>query len=388
MLKTTILKKKDIKDLKIDKGFVVCGDIHIFNTYPYNNNSKIISSRLSDIASALDEVGYAARALNLPAILNGDIIMSGIFDYPVEYVLTKFLTKYSDITIFINLGNHDFDGVHSVITPLIKYGNNNNHFVISEPSKFSFYEIDPKINFYFAPFQRKMEALLSLKKLSKNLNGKETNILFIHNQFSGSVYSNKIKSKSGISQNLFMNGKFSKYNMIIASHIHKFQSICGGKGIYTSSLIPLNFGERKKEHGFHIINIENEHDYFIIPKAPKFVYLKFDQLNEYEKNHLVKKVKGNIVCIKKKNEVVINKKNIIKKLLLLGARFVTFKNITKNKRKENNIDIKESENVEEIVSKYSKILSDKYPKMRHKKIERIGLEILHEAQQVKSLLNS
>jgi len=387
VLKTTIIKKKDIKKLKIKKGVVVCGDIHIFNVYPYNDNSNIISSRLSDIASALDEVGYVAKVLDLPIVLNGDIITSGIFDYPVEYVLTKFLTKYSDTTIFINLGNHDFDGIHSVITPLIKYGNNNNHFVMSEPSKFSFYEVKPKVNFYFAPFQRKIEALRSLEKLSKKLNGKEINILFIHNQFSGSIYSNKAKSKSGISQNLFVNGKFSKYNMVIASHIHKFQSICGGKGIYTSSLIPLNFGERRKEHGFHIIDIENKYDYFIIPKAPKFVYLNLDQLKEYDKSHLAKKIKGNIICIKKKNETIINKKNITKKLLLLGARFVTFKNIVKNKRKENEMKIKESENVEEIVSKYSKVLFDRNPKMKHKKIENIGLEILHEAQQVKSLSN-
>ena len=73
--------------------------------------------------------------------------------------------------------------------------------------------------------------------------------------------------------------------------------------------------------------------------------------------------------------------------MLLGARFVTFKNIVKNKRKENEMKIKESENVEEIVSKYSKVLFDRNPKMKHKKIENIGLEILHEAQQVKSLSN-
>ena len=379
-LKTKIIKKKEISELNIQKGVVVCGDIHLHNAYPYNDNSNIISSRLEDISRALNEVGNAAMLLDLPIVLNGDIITSGIFDFPVEHVLTEFLIKYNNIPMYINLGNHDFDGVSSVMTPLIKYGRNEIHSVIDKPTKFSFDYFDPKLNFFFAPYQRKLDAMKSLTKISKNLKANETNVLFIHNQFIGSSYANKTKGKSGLSQRYFVSGNFSKYNIIIASHIHKFQSICGGKGIYTSSLIPINFGERKKEHGYHIIDFDKYVDYFIIPRAPNFKYIKYNQLSEYDADQLKKKVKGNIVCIKKDKDQIIDKKKITNNLIDIGARFVTFKNILSN-RKEEELHIDESENLEAIVASYSKIISEKNPKLKFKKIENIGLEILQEAKQ-------
>ena len=374
-MKTKIIKVDDIEQIKVKRGFVVCGDIHLFNAYPFNDNTNVISSRLRDLSDAFIEVGYASRALNLPLIINGDLIMSGILDFPVEHVLTSMLSEFSDLTIYINLGNHDLDGKHSVITPLIKYGGNDNHYVISKPKLF---RLDKQTDMFFIPFCSEPKTIAILN--NQSLNSNKYNILFIHNSFSQALFSNDVESKAGINQQLFGKGRFNDYNLIVASHIHKYQEICMGKGFYTSSLIPLDFGERTKEHGFHIINLDKEIRYFVIPKAPKFLYIPISKLNTLDDEFLKKRVSGNIIRIINDNmNIELDKGLIHEKLINHGAKFVTFKKGYDKERQTEEIIPRHQEKAEAIVSSYSKIISRKSG-LKITKIEKSGLKILAEAR--------
>ena len=102
-MKVEFINQKKAIGLKVKEGFVVCGDIHLYNAYPYNNGfTGVFSHRLLDLYNVLRNTCLTARQLNLPLILNGDIITTGIFDYPVERLLSDLLIEFRDITITIN----------------------------------------------------------------------------------------------------------------------------------------------------------------------------------------------------------------------------------------------------------------------------------------------
>ncbi len=365
-LTTKYTTPRKIKNISIKKGFVCCGDIHLSNFYPYNDFSTIISSRLKDIAKALNKAGEIANHFNFPLIINGDILMSAMFDYAVEKVFTAFLRKFENTKMIINLGNHDLDGNRSVITPLLKYGKNKNHYICHKPRQIKL----KKVRYNVIPFLKldKTHAILKQMRTDEDF----FNVLVIHNQFSNIAYNNKRKAKHGLSQDLPL--KYN-YDLIVASHIHKFQTICNGHGFYTSSIIPLNFGERNKEHGFHVIDIENYVDYFVIPKAPQFIYLSpednFDEIK--------KKIKGNIICVKISDNNLVEKETIRKKLFKSGAKFVTFKTIKQKKKNISKI-ILQSENIDDIIINFCELLLEKFPDLSSKKIESSGFNFLEKAR--------
>jgi DNA repair exonuclease SbcCD nuclease subunit len=365
--------------LKLREGFVVCGDVHFYNAYPYISYYKgVYSSRLLDISNELRNACLVAQRLELPIIINGDLINTGIFDYPVESLLADILLEFKDLTIYINLGNHDLDGDNSVIQPLIDISRSDNHKVFSKPT------IEPyitkhdqleKARFIFVPFMSDEDTNEYLNKLKKDKHVKS--IVFIHNSFMGSSYANKIKSKSGISQTIFTKGKLKWVDMVVASHIHKYQELCDGKGFYTSSLIPVDFGERHREHGYHVVDIKKNKRYFVIPKSPRFVYIDADET--YSNKEFKKKVNGNIIKILYDKNKTINKEKVKGRAIKSGALFVAFK--TKNtffgtsskkmpKGKTNRIDA--------IISTFSEVLAEKYD-LEKEQLEKIGLGILEKS---------
>jgi len=105
------ISHKKALDLNINNGFVVCGDIHLINATTYiNSYNGVFSNRLLELYNELYKACLTARQLKLPFIINGDLITTGLFDYPVEKLLTDLLLEFQDVTIYINLGNHDLDG--------------------------------------------------------------------------------------------------------------------------------------------------------------------------------------------------------------------------------------------------------------------------------------
>ena len=201
-------------------------------------------------------------------------------------------------------------------------------------------------------------------------------MLFVHNIFKNSKFSKTSISRSGLNQGLFTSGKLAnKFDLIVASDIHRYQEICDGLGFYTSSPIPLDFGERNKQHGYHVVDIENNTRYFIIPRAPKFVYMN---INDIDKT----KVADNILKIFINNdEEKQHKQEVYEDLMRLGARYVTFKDKTKRTVdiEEEIPDHEEDVNVETIVTDFSKILAGS-KKLKEDRLEMIGLEILNKAR--------
>jgi hypothetical protein len=371
---------KKAMSLKIKEGFVVCGDIHLYNAMPYNHGfSGVFSYRLLTLYSELYNVGIIARKLKLPLIINGDIITTGILDYPVEKLLSQFLIEFKDIDIYINLGNHDLDGNNSVIEPLIDISKHKHHKVFSKPKIESYitrYDELEKAKLIFIPFMSDEDTNKYLNSLKEDKHTKS--IIFIHNSFMGSKYANKIESKSGISQTIFTKGKLKWVDMVVASHIHKYQILCNGKGFYTSSLIPVDFGERKREHGCHVIDFKKNKRYFVIPNAPRFVYIDAD--NELTNKEFEKKVKGNIIKIIYNKNKKINKEKIKNKTLSAGALFVSFKTrLTDNKFNKEKTSSRNLHGVDAIISSFTEILAEKYD-LKKEKLERIGLKILEDSR--------
>lgn len=367
------ISKRESHKLKILKGFVVCGDIHLYNSYPYSTQGETISSRLIDLKNALFEIGETTQQLNLPLVLNGDIIHTGILDWPVTHVLTSFFKKFNDVRIFTNLGNHDLDGDYSVVEQLVNFAENSKHFVVTNLQKLGIYK---GCKFWVIPYYSKTHTVKLLKVIAKELKESDINILFIHNSFAGALFANKQANRSGINQNM---SSLAKFDLVVASDIHKHQTICKGHGFYTSSIIPLNFGELSKEHGYHIVDLNKKIRYFIRPEAPRFKYFKLRDLLLLDHKHVKKKVRGNIICIKTNVSVdKLDKREIINGLISLGALFVTFK-MEHKEDKEETIEIKNITNIESIVSSYSNTLATKH-KLKRKEVEKVGLKILKKAE--------
>ena len=371
--------------LKIKEGFVVCGDVHLYNSYSYNHGfSGVFSYRLLALYDKLYDSALVARKLKLPLIINGDIITTGILDYPVEKLLSQFLIEFRDITIYINLGNHDLDGDNSVIEPLIDVNASNYHKAFSKPKIESYitqHDQLEKAKFIFIPFMSDEDTNEYLNSLKKDKHTKS--IIFIHNSFMGSKYANKIKSKSGISQTIFTKGKLKWVNMIVASHIHKYQILCDGKGFYTSSLIPVDFGERKREHGYHVIDLKKNKRYFTIPNVPRFIYIDTD--DEISNKEFKRKVKGNIIKIIYDKNKKINKEKIKNKALAEGALFVSFKaKAIENKFTKIKPSNKDIHGVDAIISSFTEILAEKYG-LKKDKLETIGFKILEDSRKKEGL---
>ena len=367
------ISHKKALDLNINNGFVVCGDIHLINATTYiNSYNGVFSNRLLELYNELYKACLTARQLKLPFIINGDLITTGLFDYPVEKLLTDLLLEFQDVTIYINLGNHDLDGKNSVIEPLLAVNKTKHHKVFSKPSIESY----KNNNFIFVPFmsdKNTNEYFNSLKK-DKYAN----TIIFIHNSFMGSKFANKIKSKSGISQTIFTQGKLKWVDMIVASHIHKYQILCKGKGFYTSSLMPVDFGERSREHGYHVIDLKKNKRYFVVHGGSRFVYVDIDDNDT--PGELKKKVKNNIIKILYDKNKQINKEEIKTKFIKAGAKFVSFKTKNETNKYDRTKTSKGNINkVDAIISSFTGILAKKYG-LEKNELEKIGFEILEKSR--------
>jgi hypothetical protein len=379
-METKFIKPRQAFELKINEGFVVCGDVHLYNAYAYNSGyDGVYSNRLLDIYEALFKACLNAKRLKLPMVINGDLINTGIFDYPVESLLSRLFLEFRDLDIYINLGNHDLDGENSVIQPLIDISRSNYHHVISKPTTKLYLspdDMEGKAKFVFVPYMSDEDTNSYLNSLKKDKYLKT--IIFIHNSFMGSSYANKIKSKSGISQTIFTKGKLKWVDMVVASHIHKYQKLCNGKGFYTSSLIPVDFGERRREHGYHIVNIKENKRYFVIPNTPRFVYV--DAEETYTDKEFKRKVNGNIIKILYDKNKTINKEKIKSKAIKHGASFVAFKTKNTSFKLNRKKSLKGKVNgIDAIISSFTEILAEKYD-LEKSRLEQIGLEILEKSR--------
>lgn len=373
-MKVEIINEKDISKIpSVSTGFVVTGDIHLYNFHPYNTFQNIISSRLNDITKALYLAAKKAASYKIPLIINGDLIHTGTFDYPTMFTVTKFLNTFQNLTIYIVIGNHDLNNGYSVLSPLVAYGKSLCHTVIDGSITVP---LTKGILLFLVSYMNKANTLKILKRISEHKTDSRK-ILFIHNTFSSSRFSNNAISASGISPNLSL---FKKFDLVVASDIHKHQKIMNGKGFYTSSLIPLNFGERSDEHGFHIIDLDKNVRYFVIPDAPRFKQMTLSRLQIATKSQLKSKVGGNFVkVIDDSKNKKLDKAKLKNDLTKLGALFVTFsKKQSKIKRKPI-LNLKKETDKKAIVSQYAKQLSQKN-KLDERRVEKTGIKILLKAE--------
>lgn len=357
-------------------GFVAIGDVHLYNSYPYGSRTELISERLQDIKRYLWNAATAASLCEYPLIINGDLIHTGIIDHSVGDILYQFFKKFKEVTIFVNLGNHDLDGEVSVLKPFVRHGHNENHIVFSKPDGITLSH--GKTHFSFIPSCNKVVALQAIKEQARKTNRDFRNVLFIHATFSGSFFSNAYVSRSGLSQG---NPYFKYFDLIVASDVHKYQSICKGRGFYTSSLIPLSFGEKTIDHGFHIVDLDNAKHYFIVTaSAPQFLELEVSYVREMGDVIVQTVAEKNIICVANDQpNTLFDKKQLRKKLLDLGASFVSFKNAPRRKEEDSQIRINQKENVKSIVLSYSKFLAKKF-ELSKSKVQSVGLRILTKAE--------
>jgi len=382
-MKVKYIKQGEIDKLEIDSGFVIAGDIHLYNHYPYSSpisQNSSYSLRLNDISRALYKCGATARHLKVPLILNGDLLQTGSYDHATLHSLTMFLKTFSDVQMYINTGNHDTESGYSMIAPLVNFRDNTNHLVITTSI------ISPLINsskhhLVFMPYMSKKDTLDKLKKISEFFQPKNDYILIIHNTFASSRFANNTISMSGISPKLSI---FRKFSMVIASDVHKYQEIMNGHGFYTSSLIPLNFGERTKEHGFHIIDLGKNTRYFVIPNAPRFKQLALSAIRSMPQTQLKTKVRGNIIKVVDDNfnrSKPTDKEKVRDLLTSKGAIYVAFssaKYLTPQDAIRTPV-VKTTESKETIVTRYAKKLAKEH-NLNLAKAEESGIKILKAAE--------
>jgi len=379
------LKVKRLRSWKkippIIDGFVVCGDVHLYNFLPFSEfDDNKVSSRLLDIRKAFVETVDCANELDLPLFVNGDLITGRRLGYPVLKVLTELRDYIQDCEVhtYINLGNHDLDGNTTMLEPLFtdcKYinlvGTGSGRFCVSE-----------NINLVCMPYCGQSGVKKALSEVA-NLSSEDLkyNVLGLHMGFKGALYT-ATASETGLSQGPFReNGIVGKhFDIIVASHFHRHQIIAGGHGFYTGSLLPIDFGERGKDHGYHVVDLGKRTRYFVRPKDMSlFKIVKMSNVSR------MKNVKGNYVKVQIDSPEfdIVVEKSIRKLLLGKGARGVVFSKVYKEEV-EDHMGSYESITVEEIVSKFSKTKAEQ-TELDPDKLESIGLNILERAKEKRTL---
>lgn len=281
------------------------------------------------------------------------------------------------VDTFFNLGNHDVDGNTTMLDPLLRDHRYIN-LVGQKPRRFNLGEINLVVLPYCGQGKVK-KALSEIVNLASE--DQKYNVLGLHMGFKGALYTASA-SETGLSQGLFKkDGPVGKhFDLIVASHFHRHQSIAGGHGFYTGSLLPIDFGERGKDHGYHAIDLKKKVRYFIRPKDMSL--FKVVQMSDVSR---AKGIEGNFikVTIDVPDFDVITEKSIRKMLLGKGARGIVFSKAYEYERKEVSASY-DSLTVEEIVSKFAKAKAEQQ-ELDPEKLEAVGLRVLEQAKEKRVL---
>lgn len=382
-LKTKIISNYGkIKPIKT--GFVVCGDIHLYNTLPFSTySSEKISNRLYDIEQVLIDTIYCACNLKLPLIINGDLITGRRLGYPVIKVLSDISDRIKElkVTTYLNLGNHDKDGSTTMLLPLLR--DNKYITTIIDPVTMP---LGKNLACTFVPFNSLARVKVQLKKIATRSSQQAAkrpkyNVLACHMPVKGAHFTGAT-SDSGLIQKMFYKtGIVGKhFDLVVASHFHKYQAIAKGHGFYTGSLVPVNFGEQEKEHGYHIVDLVNKQRYFVCPPT----IAQFKEVKDVKAKSF-KYVKGNYIKVKvtDKNFTLSDEKKLRAVLIKKGARAVVFNKLSTYEA-TTNIEVQPDFTVEEFVSVYAETLG-REEELDTDKLRALGLRILNDAQERRTL---
>ena len=383
-MKVKLMKLKIVKTynntISFKCGLVCCGDVHLYNNLPFSEyNDEKISSRLLEIEKILFDAVDCAASIKKPFFINGDLITGRRLGYPVLNSLVKFRERIEHKKVFtiINLGNHDLDGKVTMLEPLFESCKYITLVVNAERIV-----LNNGLVLVAIPYGPLSAIKKSLSKFAKIISeDQKCKILGVHLAFKGALLAGA-RSEAGLMQKIFRkNGVIGKhFDLIIGSHFHKFQYIAGKHGFYTGSLLPIDFGEQEKEHGYHVLDFDHKIHYFICPPyIPQFKQISVKDIDDFNdaKNNYVK------IKIDKKKFSLQKEKSIRKMLLKKGARAVVFDKIGDFEIKSK-ITMADDMTVEQIVAKFAEVKSQE-ENLEVNRFTTIGLDILHRAKEKRVL---
>lgn len=307
----------------------IFGDLHFEKEI--NKNSSIIDGKLLE---SVNNMIFDMKQLNINTCIQlGDLfnnrksinVLSGnnVLSYFQEFIDNK-------IFLYQIIGNHDC------------FYNNTNVNSLSLLTKYNKSEYIKIINDQYI-FEDKSCGLVSWNpKFSDTF---KTKYLFGHFDILGFEMKKNIECRRGINSDFLSN-----YNIVFSGHYHRKSN--KKNIIYTGSLLDLEFCDSDIDHGYYILNTDNDEIEFIKNKITLYKKIIYDDdpVNVNVENKLVR-----IVCKKVTDQKKFD--NYIKSLLENGAIEVKTIDISKDNNAINiESDICEIKDYDEMAKEYIKEL--------------------------------
>ncbi|HOW02576.1 MAG: exonuclease SbcCD subunit D [Caldisericia bacterium] len=399
------------------------GDLHLgIESYGKNDEILPVNTRVNDFLKSLDYIIDYSINQNVDLFLiAGDIYEQREPSIYIQNEFTKRLVKLleANISVVLLIGNHDSLTTIRRISSLqiFKELKIPNIYVIDEPSLFQVHTksgivqvvglpyIDKnKMKEVFRNYSIKEQEKEELKELMiKNLlidleKGVDPNypaILTAHLTVREAIYQNWrpaiIGNEIYISLDLLNNDIFS---YVALGHIHKPQYINNLKNIaYCGSIDTIDFGEADFDHGFILLEIDNnslETNFISIPEQRKFITLNVEIGDDKDiKKVIIREVKKKCTTsdIVKLN-IILNDPSIsideqeIRKAVSNNCFILSTIKIERKAKKQTRIDGLTNEGDPlDALNRYISVTDDPFIKENKDELVRLTFDLLKEIKE-------
>ena len=253
----------------------------------------------------LNQVAERARELKVPVIINGDLNdTKALLRSECIKSLIDYFHKYSDITFYINVGNHDLNNKNSEGHSLEFLDLLGNVHVVSQPSILNF---DNEL-FMMIPYQKSNEDFKAAIDLAKK---NQVTRLFTHQGFMSAFMGDYVVDDSSVSPD-----EVKDFEIVIAGHYHMAQRV-NGNIQFLGSPYTVNFGESSHDKYIWDFGILDEK---IVMKETSTQARRHVQVEVLDK-------------LPRKNKALVMPEGTLLKVLLKGTKEFCTK-IKKDKLKE------------------------------------------------------
>lgn len=264
---------------------IVVGDLHLGKTTD-TIEKEGIPSRLHDTIARVEEAITSAVPYDT-LVMAGDIFDS---EHPHTYVIDKLLDCLTlavsrEMKVYVLTGNHDcgvryhslhyiedlFKGIYLITSPTFEIINNQSVLLLPHMPRADLERVIEKYGSY---------ADYALRVIPKS-HQKIIDVVIGHAHITGAENASDIEIEAGDALH-FDPADYFKFKIGVFGHIHKHQTLKGGKIVYTGPVCTCAFDEAEYEKGF--VRMKGQEWMFIPFSTPETTYkhITIDLVNKDE----------------------------------------------------------------------------------------------------------
>jgi len=270
-------------------------DIHMSNKLSYSKPTKNgLTDRFEDQLILLDRIKEIAEQKKVDKIfILGDLFDKSLVD---AVTLTHTITKIVDYNcpVAILPGNHEANTIKGgrFVVEAFDAMKKNNLEVLGLRNKNKLEVKCDKgiINFWSIKYKTIEETKDDLKKIRKDLNDKQQNILLIHNSIIGSTHMSWL-----CDEGLDARKDFKGFDLILAGHFHKKQSFSepskiSSNGFYLGAPMQHNFSDSDNNPGLWFLEFNGDtikKEFIENDFSPRFFIFRNKDIKSFESLNLL-----------------------------------------------------------------------------------------------------